>query len=87
MFLRNDRGLGIKNERFLGRPRDRMTVRLNAGRTVAFDLKDYAHLDHGYAATIHKARGVTVDLVHVLATPGPRPPRRLCGAPAPTATA
>jgi hypothetical protein len=47
-----------------------MTVRLDAGRTVAFDLKDYAHLDHGYAATIHKAQGMTVDRVHVLATPG-----------------
>ena len=47
-----------------------MTVRLDAGRSVAFDLKDYAHLDHGYAATIHKAQGVTVDRVHVLATPG-----------------
>ena len=47
-----------------------MTVRLDVGRTVAFDLKDYAHLDHGYAATIHKAQGVTVDRAHVLATPG-----------------
>jgi hypothetical protein len=47
-----------------------MTVRLNTGRPVTFDLKDYAHLDHGYAATIHKAQGVTVDRVHVLATPG-----------------
>jgi hypothetical protein len=47
-----------------------MTVRLDAGRSVAFDLKDYAHLDHGYAATIHKAQGMTVDRAHVLATPG-----------------
>ncbi len=73
MFLKNDRGLGIKNGS-LGEvetvtSRD-MTVRLDAGRAIAFDLKDYAHLDHGYAATIHKAQGVTVDRVHVLATPG-----------------
>src|SRR5262249_50733203 len=27
-------------------------------------------IDHGYAATIHKAQGVTVDRTHVLATPG-----------------
>lgn len=33
-------------------------------------MKDYADIDHGYAATIHKAQGVTVDRVHVLATPG-----------------
>ena len=47
-----------------------MTVQLDDGRSVAFDLKDYAHLDHGYAATIHKAQGMTVDRAHVLATPG-----------------
>ena len=73
MFLKNDRGLGIKNGS-LGAVEfvtaKHMTVRLDAGRSVAFDLKDYAHLDHGYAATIHKAQGVTVDRVHVLATPG-----------------
>jgi 8-oxo-dGTP pyrophosphatase MutT (NUDIX family) len=73
MFLKNDRGLGIRNGS-LGVletvDASCMTVRLDAGRTVAFDLKDYAHLDHGYAATIHKAQGVTVDRVHVLATPG-----------------
>jgi ATP-dependent exoDNAse (exonuclease V) alpha subunit len=32
--------------------------------------KDYADVDHGYAATIHKSQGVTVDRVHLLATPG-----------------
>ena len=73
MFLKNDRGLGIKNGT-LGIVEtvtpQRMTVQIDAGRSVAFDLKDYAHLDHGYAATIHKAQGVTVDRVHVLATPG-----------------
>jgi hypothetical protein len=49
---------------------DHMAVRLDDGRQVAFDLKDYAHVDHGYAATIHKSQGVTVDRAHVLATPG-----------------
>ena len=40
------------------------------GRSDTFDLKDYNHIDHGYAATIHKAQGMTVDRTHVLATPG-----------------
>ncbi len=43
---------------------------LDNGTAVTFDLKDYAAVDHGYAATIHKAQGMTVDRVHVLATPG-----------------
>jgi Ti-type conjugative transfer relaxase TraA len=73
MFLKNDRGLGVKNG-MLGEIEQvsptQMTVRLDAGRSVVFDLKDYAQVDHGYAATIHKSQGVTVDRVHVLATPG-----------------
>jgi hypothetical protein len=39
-----------------------------AVREVTFDVRDYAHIDHGYAATIHKAQGVTVDRMHVLAS-------------------
>lgn len=73
MFLKNERGLGVKNGT-LGKVErvspDSMAVRLDDGRQVAFDLKDYAHVDHGYAATIHKSQGVTVDRAHVLATPG-----------------
>ncbi|WP_272800814.1 Ti-type conjugative transfer relaxase TraA [Sphingobium sp. AntQ-1] len=73
MFLKNERGLGVKNGT-LGEIEKvspgSMAVRLDDGRNVAFDLKDYAHVDHGYAATIHKSQGVTVDRAHVLATPG-----------------
>ncbi|TIU36910.1 MAG: Ti-type conjugative transfer relaxase TraA, partial [Mesorhizobium sp.] len=73
MFLRNERGLGVKNGT-LGVIEEvttqSMTVQTDDGRSVSFDLKDYAHIDHGYAATIHKAQGMTVDRTHVLATPG-----------------
>ena len=73
MFLRNERSLGVKNGT-LGQVQSvtqaRMAVLLDDGRLIAFDVKDYANIDHGYAATVHKAQGVTVDRVHVLATPG-----------------
>jgi Ti-type conjugative transfer relaxase TraA len=73
MFLRNERELGVKNGS-LGILQSvnaqRMAVLLDDGRNVAFDLKDYRDIDHGYAATIHKSQGVTVDRTHVLATPG-----------------
>ncbi|WP_226635244.1 Ti-type conjugative transfer relaxase TraA [Novosphingobium profundi] len=73
MFLKNERSLGVKNGT-LGTVEQvsaiGMRVRTDDGRSVAFDIKDYAHVDHGYAATIHKSQGMTVDRVHVLATPG-----------------
>jgi hypothetical protein len=77
LFLKNERGLddrgGVKNGT-LGTAEvveaNRMSVRLDDGRSVAFDLKDYNAIDHGYAVTIHKSQGVTIDRVHVLATPG-----------------
>ncbi|WP_438270882.1 Ti-type conjugative transfer relaxase TraA [Rhodomicrobium lacus] len=73
MFLQNERGLGVKNGT-LGTIEEvsaqSMSVRIDDGRSVAFDLKDYDRIDHGYAATIHKAQGMTVDRTHVLATPG-----------------
>jgi Ti-type conjugative transfer relaxase TraA len=76
-FLRNERGLGVKNGTLgtvteiaghVPGQGDRLTVRLDDGRSVSFDVKDYAHIDHGYAATVHKSQGVTVDRTHVLAT-------------------
>ena len=73
MFLQNERGLGVKNGT-LGTieqvSAQSMTVQTDDGRSVRFDLKDYNRIDHGYAATIHKAQGMTVDRTHVLATPG-----------------
>jgi hypothetical protein len=76
-FLRNERGLGVKNGT-LGTVAaiagsapgqgERLTVRLDDGRVVGFDVKDHGHIDHGYAATVHKSQGVTVDRTHVLAS-------------------
>ena len=73
MFLRNERSLGVKNGTLATIEqvkKGHMAVRTDDGRSVSFDTKDYRDLDHGYAATVHKAQGMTVDRAHVLATPG-----------------
>lgn len=73
LFLKNERDLGVKNGT-LGTVEksatDSLSVRLDHGRRISVDLKSYAHIDHGYAATVHKTQGMTVDRTHVLATPG-----------------
>ncbi len=75
MFLKNERSMGVKNGS-LGTVKEissgGLAVRLDGAdqRQVRFDLKDYAEIDHGYASTIHKSQGVTVDHGHVLATDG-----------------
>jgi Ti-type conjugative transfer relaxase TraA len=72
VFLRNERSLGVRNgslgsvERVMSSV---LHVRLDGGERVAFDAKRYRDLDHGYALTIHKAQGTTVDRAYVLATP------------------
>jgi Ti-type conjugative transfer relaxase TraA len=75
MFLKNDRDLGVKNGSLgtvaeVNRSSMRVVLDGGAGRGVSFALKDYAALDYGYAATVHKAQGATVDRTFVLATPG-----------------
>lgn len=73
LFRRNDRELGVKNGT-LGWVEhasvDALTVRTDDGRRVTLDPVAYQHLDHGYAVTVHKSQGVTVDRSYVLATKG-----------------
>ncbi len=45
-----------------------LTVRLDAGREVTFTTDIYRNIDHGYATTIHKSQGATVDHAFVLAS-------------------
>jgi ATP-dependent exoDNAse (exonuclease V) alpha subunit len=76
-FLKNELKLGVMNgslgtltgikPTFAARGFD-MTVKLDDGKTVTFKSGDYDHIAHGYAATVHKAQGVTVDRAMVLAS-------------------
>ncbi|MBY2921205.1 Ti-type conjugative transfer relaxase TraA [Rhizobium leguminosarum] len=45
-----------------------LTVRLDNGRDVVISEDSYRNVDHGYAATIHKSQGATVERTLVLAT-------------------
>src|SRR5437764_3716932 len=47
--------------------RGNVQLRLDSGRSVAFNVKENPHLDHGYALTSHSSQGQTADrvLVHV----------------------
>ncbi|MBY5370854.1 Ti-type conjugative transfer relaxase TraA [Rhizobium leguminosarum] len=45
-----------------------LSVRLDNGRDVVISEDSYRNVDHGYAATIHKSQGVTVERTFVLAT-------------------
>lgn len=75
LFRENNRELGVKNG-MLGTVEragpDRLEIRLDAvrgaGRVVSVSMVDYAEVDHGYATTIHKAQGATVDRTYVLAS-------------------
>ncbi len=77
LFRENNRELGVKNG-MLGTveraEEDRLIVRLDSakgpglGRAVEVSTADYAAVDHGYATTIHKAQGATVDRAYVLAS-------------------
>lgn len=74
VFLRNEGSLGVKNG-MIGRvveadPR-RFVAEIGEGEhrhSVEVDQRFYRNVDHGYATTVHKSQGATVDRVKVLAT-------------------
>ncbi|MBW8302269.1 MAG: Ti-type conjugative transfer relaxase TraA [Hydrogenophaga sp.] len=74
VFLKNDSSLGVKNGllgRVLEAAPNRITAEIGMGehrRQVVIESRFYGNLDHGYATTIHKAQGATVDRVKVLAS-------------------
>jgi conjugative relaxase-like TrwC/TraI family protein len=47
--------------------RGNLQLRMDSGRSIAFNVKEHPHLDHGYAVTSHSSQGQTADrvLVHV----------------------
>ncbi len=74
VFLKNEGSLGVKNGRLA------KVVEASPGRIVAeigegehrvqvtVEQRFYNNVDHGYATTVHKSQGATVDRVKVLAS-------------------
>ena len=77
VFLENDRDLGVKNG-MLGTVErvevGRIVAQLDGpkgqgdGDSVSIPTDSYQAIDHGYATTIHKNQGATVDRAYVLAS-------------------
>lgn len=74
VFTRNDRDLGVKNGSFgvvEEIDNDQLCVRMDTdgsdkARAITIMPDHYAAFDHGYACTIHKSQGATVDNAYVL---------------------
>ena len=73
LFRKNDTGLGVKNGS-LGTVtvavNGGLKVELDKGNEIAVDGNHYNEISHGYAMTIHKSQGVTVDQSRVLMSAG-----------------
>ncbi len=76
VLLENNRDLGVKNG-MLGTVEavetNALQIRLdgagqNNARSISIPLKSYQAFDHGYATTIHKSQGATVDRTFVMAS-------------------
>jgi Ti-type conjugative transfer relaxase TraA len=74
VFLKNEGSLGVKNgmlAKVLEAAHGRIVAEIGDGehrRQVTIEQRFYNNLDHGYATTIHKSQGATVDRVKVLAS-------------------
>ncbi|SFB62599.1 Ti-type conjugative transfer relaxase TraA [Rhizobium sp. NFR07] len=74
VFLKNEGSLGVKNgmlARIVEAAPGRIVTELGDGanrRRVPVEQWFYTNIDHGYATTIHKSQGATVDQVKVLAS-------------------
>ncbi len=73
LFTKNDNDLGVKNGTLgtvLKTNEQSITIQPDdkKAQLIVVDLEAYNSLDHGYAVTIHKSQGATVDKTWLFAT-------------------
>ncbi|OFX02370.1 MAG: Ti-type conjugative transfer relaxase TraA, partial [Alphaproteobacteria bacterium RIFCSPLOWO2_02_42_7] len=71
VFTRNNYGLGVKNGSMgtiLDLNKQKVLVKLDEGKEVFFAPNLNPYFDQGWAITIHKSQGTTVDKTYVLAS-------------------
>ena len=74
VFLKNEGSLGVKNgmlAKVVDAAPGRLVVQIGGAgnpRLVTVEQRFYNNIDHGYATTVHKSQGATVDHVKVLAS-------------------
>jgi Ti-type conjugative transfer relaxase TraA len=72
VFLKNEGSLGVKNgmlARVVEAQPGRIVAEIGSGddrREIVVEQRVYSNIDHGYATTVHKSQGATVDRVKVL---------------------
>ncbi|MBY0281482.1 MAG: Ti-type conjugative transfer relaxase TraA [Alphaproteobacteria bacterium] len=72
IFSRNDYGLNVRNgqlAKIIDIQEELISVQKEDQSSLTFDMGNYNHIDHGYATTIHKSQGTTVDKTFVYASP------------------
>jgi len=71
VFTRNNYGLGVKNGSMgtiTDLNKNKVHVKLDEGKDMSFSPNLNPHFDQGWAITIHKSQGTTVDSTFVLAS-------------------
>ncbi|MBP9691903.1 MAG: AAA family ATPase [Alphaproteobacteria bacterium] len=71
VFTRNNYGLGVKNGTMgiiTDLDQNKVHVKLDEGKDMSFAPNLNPYFDQGWAVTIHKSQGTTVDLTFVLAS-------------------
>ncbi|APO70520.1 conjugal transfer relaxase TraA 3 (plasmid) [Rhizobium gallicum] len=74
VFLKNEGSLSVKNgmlAKVVEALPGRIVAEIGEGehrRQVTVEQRFYNHVDHGYATTIHKSQGATIDRVYILAS-------------------